>query len=124
MWISDPRGMIFRMEWAEVRDKIIHNSVVENDCWVWRNNRESGHAYASFGAYGVRLAHRMSYAAFIGDIPDGHLIHHQCELKSCVNPMHLKPLTSGEHQRLHYRSRSSYVAARNEVASRGTSQAP
>jgi hypothetical protein len=36
------------------------------------------------------LAHRASYEAFIGPIPDGMTIDHLCRNRKCVNPSHLE----------------------------------
>jgi hypothetical protein len=41
----------------------------------------------------IGQAHRFSYAAFVGPIPDGlHCLHH-CDIKHCINPQHLYPGT-------------------------------
>lgn len=59
-------------------------------CWIWEGN-------LSRGGYGVALklgsnvitAHRLSYALAKGPIPKGHVIRHNCDIRSCVNPSHL-----------------------------------
>lgn len=39
------------------------------------------------------LAHRVSYEAFNGPIPEGMVIDHLCQVTSCVNPDHLEAVT-------------------------------
>lgn len=34
-------------------------------------------------------AHRISYATFVGDIPEGMVVHHKCNKTWCIKPSHL-----------------------------------
>lgn len=65
--------------------------VIDGDCWVWIGAKHN----AGYGQYGrpARLAHRMSYEAHVGPIPDGLTLDHLCRNRLCVNPAHLEPVT-------------------------------
>lgn len=49
----------------------------------------NGYGSCSIKVYGAHLAHRASYGLFNGDIPDGLVVMHSCDVPKCVNPKHL-----------------------------------
>lgn len=58
-------------------------------CWLWTASLGS-HGYGNACWRGVAtVAHRISFMAFKGPIPDRCLIQHSCDTRSCVNPDHL-----------------------------------
>lgn len=70
-------------------------------CVLWRGGVDKD-------GYGVvvrdgrkQRAHRLAYIDAGGVIPDGHVVHHECEVRECVNPAHLRAMPRGDHQRLH-----------------------
>lgn len=75
----------------------------ENNCWNW-----TGAIFKKpYGNYGqmrvgrrgeqrLRRAHVVSYEHFIGTIPNGLEIDHNCQNTLCINPDHLEAVTHSE----------------------------
>lgn len=70
----------------------------DTGCWVWiaaRNHQ--GYGKFQYATKDTRVAHRVSYEAFHGPIPDGLVLDHfACNNRSCVNPDHVRPVTVRE----------------------------
>jgi hypothetical protein len=65
-------------------------------CWLWVGARTKG-GYGLFRHQGVaQYAHRLSYSAEKGPIPQGLHIDHLCRVRNCVNPVHLEAVTKKE----------------------------
>lgn len=59
-------------------------------CWIWFGScGNSGYGKTRFDHSHDISAHRVSYTAFNGLIPNGLCVLHSCDLRSCVNPQHL-----------------------------------
>lgn len=75
-------------------------------CWIWdRCLCTDGYGlkidHKVFGGDGrQRLAHILYWEKQNGKTPVGHELHHKCEIRKCVNPDHLDPVTRLEHRRL------------------------
>ncbi len=61
-------------------------------CWLWTG--ASAESSGGYGRFASKSAHRVSYSALVGPIPDGLVIDHVCRQRCCVNPNHLEPVTS------------------------------
>lgn len=71
-------------------------TVQPSGCWLWKGAPISG-GYGGVMVEGRRyVAHRLSYEAFVGAIPEGLQLDHLCRKRQCVNPAHLEPVTAFE----------------------------
>ena len=82
-------------------------------CWLWQGSldrdgygRISVRPESGTGASLRKAAHRVSYEAFVGPIPDGMTIDHTCRTRACVNPAHfeLVPLVENIARRVYVRA--------------------
>jgi hypothetical protein len=63
-------------------------------CWLWlRYQNRQGYGVVSINNRATR-AHRVVYEVVHGTIPNGLVIDHICNTPSCVNPDHLRAITS------------------------------
>ncbi len=84
---------------VEVEQRFLDKIRKTASCWVWIGAiKDNG--YGSYYDDGkVVSAHRYSYEAFNGPIPDGFVIDHLCRTRHCVNPDHLEAVTQRENLR-------------------------
>lgn len=61
-------------------------------CWYWTDHLNRGYGQMNVGGKQMK-PYRLSYEAFIGEIPDGLVIDHMCRNPTCINPMHLRAVT-------------------------------
>src|SRR5258708_27487935 len=68
-------------------------------CWIWTG-------YIGKDGYGVAYlqgrnhrAHRVAYILLVGEIPPLLHLDHLCNVRPCVNPAHLEPVTWLENNR-------------------------
>ena len=82
----------------------VDRSEVEG-CWLWQGTialpNQCGQRYGSFGftEHGKSVsyrAHRFAWMVCNGEIPDGMVIMHTCDVPLCVNPSHLRAATQAE----------------------------
>lgn len=74
--------------WAKVKKT--------DECWLWTAAKIPA-GYGRFGLAGKTVyAHRVAYELLVGPIPEGLVIDHLCNVTSCVNPDHLRAVTSKE----------------------------
>jgi hypothetical protein len=69
------------------------------ECWIWTGTTDR-HGYGRVRPDGRSTgAHRWSYEATVGPIPEGLELDHLCNNPPCVNPAHLEPVTHAENMR-------------------------
>lgn len=69
---------------------------VESECWLYTGPK-THNGYGTFGIGGRTdtggknlRAHRVAYELWVGKIPEGKLVLHDCNVRNCCNPVHLK----------------------------------
>ena len=75
----------------------VHKDTV-GGCWQWLGNIDKdgyGHiTYRQAGRTKNERVHRHTYELLIGPIPKGLTIDHLCRNRSCVNPVHMEPVSN------------------------------
>jgi hypothetical protein len=105
---SSPKARHWRC-WCIRKPKAIQRllsrrQIVPNGCWIYLGPN-SGKGYGAFATKrlgkSTRNAHRSAYILFIGDIPHGMEVHHECGNRLCFNPTHLSLKAVQPHRALH-----------------------
>lgn len=91
-------------------------------CELWTGGT-TGHTAGGYGVFWFEgrlvLAHRWAYEQAVGEIPTGLVLDHfVCNTPACVNPRHVRPVTSRENT---LRGTSPSAQAARRSAERGYS---
>jgi hypothetical protein len=75
-------------------------------CWIWqRGLTDKGYGWVKLPDGSRRKAHRVYFEREFGPVPEGHVVHHRCANRRCVNPAHLEAVLAAEHNAHHARLR-------------------
>lgn len=95
-WLRYGNLILQRTDLLPTKDRILFRIKRAKSCWVWEGSTDSG-GYGTININGkTRGAHRVSYEAFVGEVPKGLELDHLCRNHACVNPKHLDPVTHKE----------------------------
>lgn len=98
-----------------LKERILSNIKTDsNGCWIWQLSKEKKGYGRMKVNYKTLMAHRVSYEAFVKNIPEGLQIDHLCKNTSCVNPDHLEPVTAKEN--LHRSSLTDRWKAKKQIS--------
>ena len=89
--------------WVMVAEEILPNTVEDlvSGCLLYREKLNAsgyGTVYPDYWGIG---AHRMVWTVQRGPVPTGYELHHECQVRACVNVDHLTAMTRAEHARVH-----------------------
>lgn len=74
----------------------------ETPCWIWQLTIDpNGYGYQSRRRDLSRWAHLAYYTIHVGPVPEGFVLHHECEVKPCINPSHLAVVSRSDHAKIH-----------------------
>lgn len=81
-------------------------------CWHFTGGTNGNGYGVVWSGYDEVLAHRYVYDTLVPEgVPDDMVLHHECEVKYCVNPAHLTPMTRADHTSHHRTIRAAIKAA-------------
>ncbi len=62
-------------------------------CWLYQGRLDGAGYPIEWGASGPIKVYRRIYETEVGPVPDGHVLDHECAVRSCCSPAHLTPVS-------------------------------
>jgi hypothetical protein len=89
-WEITEKGVSFLNERSEktALERFYEKIEKTDTCWIWKAHCNKK-GYGMFHFLKEMSAHRFSYIAHKGEIPEGMCVFHTCDNLKCVNPEHL-----------------------------------
>lgn len=73
----------------KLQERLFKKTKEENGCWIWMKGKDLyGYGRTTIKNTSIS-AHRASWIAWKGDIPDKIYVLHKCDNPQCINPDHL-----------------------------------
>jgi hypothetical protein len=72
-----------------IKERLLDRVHISRGCWIWTGQLGRD----DYGRVKIKgkshLAHRVSWEAYNGPIPNGSMVRHLCNRHACINPSHL-----------------------------------
>lgn len=80
-----------------LREDLLDQVLIDEQtgCWLWEGKCNN----AGYGRLGRQFVHRLAYEVWIGPIPEGVKVDHVCNVRKCLNPLHLRLATTSQNTR-------------------------